>query len=392
MENGVYFIVLKNISSNLIIFERPMTNTGKRLQSLDALRGFDMLWIMGGPMIINALYQIFGGTSLGWCNDQMEHAAWDGFHFMDLIFPLFLFIAGVAFPFSLAKRREKQEPEKIIRRHLLKRALTLVLLGLLYNGFLRDGFADARYASVLAHIGIAWFLGAVIYMYASKMSSLAIWVACLTVGYGLLNLLVLAPDAVGSNPFLAENNITAQFDRWFLPGKLYGGNFDPEGLLSLVPAVATALLGVMAGAYLMREGKDSPERKALILFVAGIALLALGMIFSLVIPVNKALWSSSFLLLAGGVSYLLLSIFYWIIDVRQYVKWSFFFRVIGLNSIAIYMAQVIFNFSRVSEFLFGSFAQLCPEPVNALILSCGYVGSCWIFLWYMYKKSIFIKV
>ncbi|MDD3906956.1 MAG: DUF5009 domain-containing protein [Bacteroidales bacterium] len=369
-----------------------MEKIGKRLQSLDALRGFDMFWIMGAPMIVASLYDIFGGNALSWCNIQMEHASWDGFRLMDLVFPLFLFIAGVSFPFSLGSRREKKESDSKIRRHLLKRALTLVLLGVLYNGLLHNGFGNPRFASVLAHIGIAWFLATIIYMYTPKMTFVGIWIGCIVIGYGLLNLFVLSPDAVGTNPFLPENNIVAQFDRWFLPGKLYKGIFDPEGLLSLIPAVATALLGMVAGSYLKNQGKDNPSRKSLVLFTSGIVLILLGELTNLVIPFNKALWSSSFMLLTGGISLSLLGTFYWIVDVKKWDRWAFFFRVIGLNSITIYLAQAVIKFSDVSDFFLGSFIALVPKPVGELISGCGYVAVCWLFLWYLYKKNIFIKV
>jgi len=369
-----------------------MEKTGKRLQSLDALRGFDMFWIMGAPMIVASLYDIFGGNALSWCHIQMEHASWDGFRFMDLVFPLFLFIAGVSFPFSLGSRREKKESDSKVRRHLLKRALTLVLLGALYNGLLRNGFDNPRFASVLAHIGIAWFLATIIYMYTPKITFVGIWIGCIVIGYGLLNMLVLSPDAVGTNPFLPENNIVAQFDRWFLPGRLYKGIYDPEGLLSLIPAVATALLGMVAGSYLKNQGKDDPSRKSLVLFTGGIILILLGELTSLVIPFNKALWSSSFMLLTGGISLSLLATFYWIVDVKKWDRWAFFFRVIGLNSITIYLAQAIIKFSNVSDFFLGSFIALVPKPVGELISGCGYIAVCWLFLWYLYKKNIFIKV
>jgi len=369
-----------------------MENTGKRLQSLDALRGFDMFWIMGAPMIVNALYKLFGGEPLAWLDFQMEHAAWDGFRLMDIVFPLFLFIAGVSFPFSLEKRREKQEAESSIRLHLIKRAFILVALGLIYNGLLRDGFTDIRCASVLAHIGLAWFMAAIIYMNTPKKTFINIWIAGIVIGYGLLNLLVLAPDATGTNPFLPENNIVAQFDRWFLPGRLYRGNFDPEGLLSLIPAVATALLGMTASDFL-RKGVGSPSlRKVLVLSVSGVVFVGFALLSSLVIPFNKALWSSSFMLLTGGISLFLLALFYWIIDVCRFTKWAFFFRVIGMNSIAIYMAQDIIDFEKVNAFFFGSIASLFPHTIGMLILSFGYVGVCWLFLWFLFKRGIFIKV
>ena len=208
----------------------------------------------------------------------------------------------------------------------------------------------------------------------------------------MLNWLVLAPDAIGTNPFVAENNIVAQFDRWFLPGKLYGGNFDPEGLLSLIPATATALLGIFSGMFLNRKDTTSPSRKAFVLFVSGVGLTVIALLCDLIIPFNKALWSSSFMLLTGGISLMLLATFYWIVDVHHYTKWAFFFKVIGMNSITIYMAQRIINFEKVTEFFLGGVASLFSDSIGALILSCGYVAVCWLFLWYLYKKNIFIKV
>ena len=163
---------------------------------------------------------------------------------MDLIFPLFLFIAGLSFPFSLDKKREKQESNRQIIGDLVKRTLKLIALGLVYNGFLKLNFPNVRFASVLAHIGLAWFFAGLVYVYSEKLSTLAVWVVSILVGYGALNLLVLSPEAVGGNPFLPENNIVCQFDRWFLPGVLYNGNFDPEGFLSVIPAIATALAGM----------------------------------------------------------------------------------------------------------------------------------------------------
>lgn len=369
-----------------------MENSSKRLQSIDALRGFDMFWIMGAPGIIFALNAIIGGDACAWCAGQMEHASWDGFHFMDLIFPLFLFIAGVSFPFSLTKRREKNESNSTIYLHLLKRTLTLILFGLVYNEFLKFNFDTFRYANVLAHIGIAWFLSALIYMHIKKSYIVGIWILCILVGYGLLNIFVLSPNAIGLNPFTAENNIVTQFDRWFLPGVLYGGNFDPEGLLTLVPSVATALLGMLSGEFLRRNSTKTPNHKAFVLFFAGIGLIAISLLSNQVIPFNKALWSSSFVLLAGGLSITLLSVFYWIIDVHHFVKWSFFFRVIGLNSIAIYMAQRIINFSEINAFFLGGLASKFSAPYGSLIMSCGYVACCWLSLYFLYKKGVFLKI
>jgi len=369
-----------------------MTQNNNRLQSIDALRGFDMLWIMGGPGIIAALYTILGGKPLEWLHLQMEHVPWDGFHFMDLIFPLFLFIAGLSFPFSLDKKREKQESNRQIIGDLVKRTLKLIALGLVYNGFLKLNFPNVRFASVLAHIGLAWFFAGLVYVYSEKLSTLAVWVVSILVGYGALNLLVLSPEAVGGNPFLPENNIVCQFDRWFLPGVLYNGNFDPEGFLSVIPAIATALAGMMTGRYLKRNTTHTPNRKVTVYLVAGTALILLSLLVNRVIPINKALWSSSFMLLTSGISILLFALFYWIIDVRQWRGWAFFFRVIGLNSITIYMAQTIINFYGISDYFLGGIAAKLPKDFAWLLESVGYVAICWLFLYFLYRKKVFLKV
>ncbi|MCE5331976.1 MAG: DUF5009 domain-containing protein [Bacteroidales bacterium] len=369
-----------------------MEQPTKRLQSIDALRGFDMFWIMGGPWIIASLHGIFGGHALEWLNVQMEHVPWDGFHFMDLIFPLFLFIAGVSFPFSLDKRRENNQSDRVIYKHSFKRVVTLIILGLIYNGLLKLDLHTARYASVLAHIGIAWFIASIIFMNVKKNITIIWWITGILISYGLLNLFVLSPNALGNNPFLPENNIVTQFDRWFLPGVLYNGNFDPEGILSVIPAIATALIGMLAGRFLNSIKVKKQSIKAIILFAAGSGFVLLSFAVNLLIPFNKALWSSSFVLLTGGISLVLLSLFFYIIDVKGFVKWTFFFRVIGMNSIVIYMAQPIVNFYGIADFFLGGLAAKFSPEYSSLLLSIGYVAACWLFLWFLYRQKIFIKV
>jgi predicted acyltransferase len=369
-----------------------MEQKNNRLKSIDTLRGFDMLWIMGGAGLVGSLYGVLGGQPFGWLNEQMEHVPWNGFHFMDLIFPLFLFIAGLSFPFSLAKKREMQVKNAQIIPGLIKRAVTLVILGIIYNGFLQLDFPHIRYASVLSHIGLGWFFGALICLYSRKMMTMVYWIVVILIGYGALNLLVLSPEATGSNPFVPENNIVCQFDRWFLPGALYNGNFDPEGILSVIPAIATALIGMTAGRYLQQNTTDSPSRKSGMYLLAGVSLVVLAFVFSFIIPINKALWSSSFVLLTGGIGLLLFALFYWIIDVRKKDGWTLFFRVIGMNSITIYMAQTIVNFHGIGEFFLGGVASKLPEGYNSLLLHLAYIAVCWLFLYFLYRKKIFLKV
>jgi len=369
-------------------------NKSNRLQSIDALRGFDMIWIMGFETIIITLSVFAGGSVLGWMAEQMEHVPWNGFHFMDLIFPLFLFISGVSFPFSLAKRRANNNTDRDIHKHIFLRAFLLVVIGFVYtNGGLKLDFATDRYASVLARIGLAWMFGALIYMHTSKNSVRFIWITAILLFSSLLTGLVPAPDApAGASIFSPEGNIGPWFDRQLLPGTLYGGNFDPEGFLGIIPAIATALTGMMAGTLLADKGRFSANKKAAILLVSGSVLITASQLFNLIIPINKALWSPSFVFITAGISLVLLSAFYWIIDVKGYRKWTLPLRVIGMNSITIYLAQAIINFWAVSAFFFGGFAALFSKEAAGLINACGYVTVCWLFLWFLYKKGIFLKI
>ncbi|VBB44782.1 conserved membrane hypothetical protein [uncultured Paludibacter sp.] len=364
----------------------------ERLQSIDALRGFDMIWIMGATGLVQALDEIFGGKTFNWLTAQMEHVSWNGFHIMDLVFPLFLFIAGLSFPFSLGKKRQKKESDKKIILELIKRAITLVILGMIYNGFLRLDFDKIRYASVLGHIGIAWLFAALIYMYSSRMRTIIMWIVIIVVGYATLNLFLISPNAINTDHFIPENNIVCQFDRWFLPGILYNGSYDPEGILSVIPAIATALLGMLTTRYLEGYINHTPTRKMITYLGIGMFLILIALISSKIIPVNKVLWSSSFMLLAGGISIMLFAFFYWIIDVIKWRKWAFFFRVIGMNTITIYLAQVIVNFWGIDDFFLGGIASKFPHSLASLILSIGYIGVCWLFLLFLYRKKVFIKV
>lgn len=363
-----------------------------RVQSIDALRGFDMVWIMGAVGLVKSLNGLFGGSTFNWLDLQMEHVPWNGFHIMDMVFPLFLFIAGLSFPYSLKNKRDRNESDKTIILELLKRAVKLIILGIIYNGFLNLDFTKIRYASVLGHIGIAWFLAALIYMYSKKVQTIIFWIVGIIIGYGALNLFIIAPDAVGSNHFLPENNIVCYFDRRFLPGILYNTIYDPEGFLSIIPAIATALSGMVTTRFLIEKSHYSSLQKMLVYLFAGIVLIVLGVLLNSIIPINKALWSSSFMLLASGISVLLFALFYLIIDILKWRKWSFFFKVIGMNTITIYMAQTIVNFYGIDYYFLSGISSKFNQSIGALILSIGYIMTCWLFLLFLYRKKVFLKV
>jgi predicted acyltransferase len=364
----------------------------KRLYSLDALRGFDMFWIMGGESIFVGLASLTGWPVLTWWAGQLDHVKWNGFHFYDMIFPLFLFIAGISFPFSLAKRISRNEDRKSIYRHVISRGLILVILGILYNNGLRFNFGDMRYGSVLGRIGLAWMFAALIFM-NTKLTFRIIWFWSLLIGYWLLLLLFPAHDLGSTDPFSQTGNLTSYIDRILMPGRLYLGNHDPEGIFSTVPAISTALLGMFTGEFLRSDYlKDKQLTKVLYMVLAAIAFMIIGKIWNLAFPINKNLWTSSFVCFVGGLSLLLFSFFYLIIDVWNFRKWAFFFVVIGMNPITIYLAERIINFRSAGNFFFGGFAKILPETWTPLINGIGVTAVGWVFLYFLFRKKIFLKV
>jgi predicted acyltransferase len=364
----------------------------RRLHSLDALRGFDMFWIMGGESIFIGLATLTGWPFFKWWAAQLHHVAWHGFHFYDMIFPLFLFIAGISFPFSLAKRMAANVSKRSIYKHIVNRALILVLLGILYVNGLRFDFPNLQYSSVLGRIGIAWMLAAFIFM-NTNLKYRIIWFWGLLITYWLLLLLFPAHDLGSFGPFSQEGNLAGYIDRLFMPGKLYMGNYTPQGFLSTIPAIGIPLLGMLTGEFMLSKYlNDKPLRKVLYLVLAATALLIIGKLWNIVFPINKNLWSSSFICFASGLSLLLFSFFYLIIDVWNIKKWAFFFVVIGMNPITIYLAERIINFGSATKFLFGGIAELLPETWSTLIYGIGLTTIAWLFLYFLYRKKIFLKV
>lgn len=361
----------------------------KRLASLDALRGFDMLFIMGGEGLVYAVAAALGRPGF---EASFGHVDWHGLQFMDVIFPLFLFMAGVSFPFSCAKSREKGLGDGGIALRALKRGVVLVLLGLVCNKILQFDFAHLRVWSVLGRIGVAWMIAAWLYLFLDVKSRLCVAVGIL-VAVTLGTYLITAPGApTPIDPFSPEGNFGCWLDRTLTGGHTYRPLYDPEGFAGFFPSIVTAMLGMFAGEIVRRGGTAATGRKALELLAAGVLCLAAGLVMSLVFPVNKKLWSPSFVLVVGGISFALFALFYWLVDVRGWRKWSFFFAVIGMNSITIFMAQRIVNFGNASSFLFKGCASLFPEAWGAVVMQIGYIAVCWLFLYFLHRKGVYLKV
>jgi len=371
-----------------------MEKKSQRLLSIDALRGFDMLFIMGFSSLVVAVCSLFPGGADCWLATTMGHAKWHGFTHHDTIFPLFLFLAGMSFPFSYAKQVSSGVPTRKIYLKIVKRAIILICLGVVYNGFFKLDFEKLRICSVLGRIGLAWMCAAILYI-NFKPKTRAIICAAILVGYWLLIRFVPAPDTPGADPLSMQGNLIGYIDRLITPGRLIydGGRFDPEGLLSTIPAVVSAMLGIFTGEFVrIPEEKISGARKTLYMAGAAAGMLAVGLLWSIDFPLNKMLWSSSFVLVVGSYCLGMFALFYYIIDVRKWQKWTTFFTVIGMNSITIYMAQKIFSFSSINKFFFGGLAARLPEQWADVLLDFGYVAICWLFLYFLYKKKTFLKI
>jgi predicted acyltransferase len=372
-----------------------MNKPSQRIASIDALRGFDMLWITGAEAIIVALAALSNWPIFDSLAYHMQHAPWAGFRFYDNIFPMFLFLAGVTIPFSILGRKERGDSMTSIWRHMLKRLIVLFLFGLVVNGAFAHnwaGLSNIRYASVLGRIGIAWFLASALSLYCGIRVQALIFVFIL-LAYWAVVMLIPVPG-FGAGILTPEGNLEGYIDRLLLPGIKYIKVMDPEGILSTFPAITTAMLGVFTGHLLkVDDQRISRYKKTLYMFLAGIALLCIGRVWSIWFPIIKSMWTSTFVLFAGGVDLLFLSFFYLIIDVWNFKKWSVIFRVIGMNSILIYLCtEGVMPFYNTRNHLLNVFVSGFLPAYQPLVSAIGLLLVEWFFLYFLYKKKIFLKV
>lgn len=360
-------------------------NKSNRILSIDTIRGFDMFLISGGGGFFIALFTFLKCTGLA---DQFEHVPWSGFHFYDLVFPLFMFLVGVSMPLSITKRLEKEGSKKKIYFHVVKRAIILFILGLVYNGLLDFNFATQRYAGVLQRIAFTYMVAAFIVMNFKKWGQI-IWILALTIGYWLVLLLVPVPG-FGAYNLTPEGNLCAYIDQQFLPGTFccyeYGDN---EGLLSNFSAITSVLIGVLSGSLLISKKTCNSKIKQML--IAGSSLIVAALLWNFVYPINKNLWTGSFVSLTSGLSILLLCLCYWLIDVKGYTKWTFPFRVYGLNSITIYVLSGIFDFGIIATIFIGGFYTSFGD-FQATFLEFSILLVKWLFLYFLYRQKIFLKV
>lgn len=413
------------------------TAGSNRLMSLDALRGFDMFWIIGADALVYALDRIHRGGAAAAAADtggfsllnflarQMEHCEWAGFHFYDLIFPLFVFMVGASTVFSLTKAIEQAGPTGALKR-VFRRALLLYVVGVLYSGGFRNNWPDIRLLGVLNRIAICYFFAGLIFCYFHKSIKTMVGIAVsILIGYWAIMSLTpirdirlnddafkrLSADTGIKDPRAIFNTVTNRVhgvfdpgynlsdhtDFQYLPGMKYDKYYDPEGYLSTLPAVVTCLLGVFAGLLLKNQAVPD-SKKVVALIGGGIALVALGWLWSLHFPVVKKIWTSSFVLVAGGYSAILMGVFYQLVDVWKYQGWCQPFVWMGMNSITIYITNNLISGFRKQALRFagGDVKNFLDTHVlqgsGDLLVSLFGLFLAFAFVRFLYQRKIFLRL
>lgn len=403
--------------------EEEQNPASDRLASVDALRGFTMFWIVGAGTIVKALGKLDENAVTTFLTTQLSHAGWEGFRFYDLIFPLFLFIVGISTVFSLDKALARGGRAAVLKRVLL-RGILLYALGIIYYGGISNGWDKIAWGGVLHRIAACYVFAALIYTFFRNTKGLAISAAVLLVGYWMMLTLIPVPDlpleketveaaaeAAGSDsPFAiaraTEENIRGSYeegrnltnfvDFLFLRGRRAQHYYINEGLLSTIPAIALSLFGILAG-RLLKNADTSSRQKIIRLLAFGAVGVLLGLLWSLQFPIIKRIWTSSFILVAGGLSAGMLALFHYVVDVTKHQRWCRPFVWIGCNALVIYLAARLFPFGNVATYFVGgeiaSFLdQKIAEGLGAVLAASVALLFIILFARFLYRRKIFIRV
>ncbi len=416
----------------------------QRLMSLDALRGFDMFWIIGAEPLVEALRKLHDTSATRLLSEQLEHVEWAGFHFEDLIFPLFVFMVGVAMVYSLTRTITQDGKLGAVKR-ILRRSVLLFVVGIIYSGGVSNSWPDLRVSGVLNRIAIAYCFAGLLFCFFKPRALVAI-AASLLLGYWAL--LALTPirdirlekeslaqraeqmgdakaaellkgpgnfSAVKDSPawaaaekvfYATTNRVTGKYDQGYnvvdhfdfqyMPGRRYDVFFDPEGWLSMIPAVVTCLLGVFAGLLLTNASVDD-RRKVIYLLAAGFVAVALGWLWNLQFPVIKKIWTSSYVLVAGGYSALLLGTFYLVVDVWKLQMWCQPFVWIGMNPITLYLtSNFLGGYTSLARRLAGGdvrawFNNHVAQGAGDLLVAGVALGLVFWLANLLYRKKVFLR-
>jgi predicted acyltransferase len=376
-----------------------------------------MFWIVGGEELVHALYRGWPNGFTRLLDVQMDHQPWEGVHFYDLIFPLFVFIVGASIVFSLSKTIEQVGRAAALKRILI-RSVVLYCFGLLVYDGISKGIENVRWMGVLQRIALCYFFTSIIFCFL-RARGMAILCACLLLGYWGLSGLIpirdfnlerhhletinLAPDSPETHQrFLATTamvrgkyddglNLPQQIDFQYLPGHRWDGAYDPEGILSTIPAVGTCLLGVFAG-LLLRNAKVPDQKKVLYLVGAGVAGVMLGFLWGLEFPVIKKIWTSSYVLVAAGYACLFMAAFYQTVEIWQWRKWCIPFVWIGMNPITIYLAFHLISFGHFANLVVGGPVKAAFGAWGDMLMAMMVVALSLGLARFLYQRKIFLRL
>jgi hypothetical protein len=390
--------------------------------SVDALRGFDMFWIIGGEQVAVALEKIGGGAVVSALAEQLKHVEWEGFRFYDGIFPLFLFLIGVSIVLSMDRMIAVAGRKGALMR-ILRRSVLLFVVGMFYYGGVTRTWPDVQLSGVLPRIALCYLVAASLYVMLRRKAIIVAIGVCLVGYWGMLIFVPfpdvhLAHETMGkkgsqadaktptemlagvsktiSGTFEEGHNLTHYVDFRFLPGKKRNLYYTNEGLLSTIPAVATTLFGIMAG-WLLTSTRFTPKQKVAWLLGAGALGIVVGLLWGLHFPIIKRLWTSSFCLVASGFAAMMLGAFYLIVDVWRWQKWCVPFLWIGSNALAAYLAVNLVDFPAIAARFVGGdvqeFLDAClAQGIGGLVVALVGLALPVLLVRFLYQRKIFIRL
>ena len=393
------------MATTTLIQNTPVVTGSKplsqRLTCIDVYRGL----VVAGMIVVDNP----GSDDLAYW--PIKHQQWNGWTPADLIFPSFLFLVGISMAFSFAARLRRGESRGRIFRHVIQRSLLLIAIGFLTNAMPLWGtdWHAFRYYGVTQRIALCYLAAAILVLWSNWRGQVIALVACLAGYWAILRFVPVPGFGMPGHdiPFMDTwRNLPAWLDRKLMMGHLYNDVRDPEGLIHTIPAIGTTLMGVLTGEWL-RSGA-SPRRKVLRMVGVGIIGLAAGLVWDRWFPINKNLWTSSFVLLTGGFALIFLGLLYWVTEIKNWRgAWTMPFLVFGMNAIVGYVADSLvygpgytftvkaangatMNWHEAAQ---AWLVSLGSDAANAsLVYSIGAVLFCWLLLWLLWRKRIFIKV
>ncbi|MDR3568712.1 MAG: heparan-alpha-glucosaminide N-acetyltransferase domain-containing protein [Syntrophobacteraceae bacterium] len=366
-----------------------------RLVSLDALRGAAIALMI----LVNSPGDPANAYSL------LRHADWNGWTLADTIFPTFLFLVGVSIVFSLDKQREKTVSDPALVGRILKRTLILFMLGIFVNIFPRFDLSTLRIPGVLQRIAVCYFFVSLIVL-KTGLKGRILWLSGLLASYWLMMRFIPVPG-IGAGVIEPGKNFAAWVDSHLLSGYMwsyYGGKWDPEGIVSTLPALATTLFGVLSGQWLKSYLPGGKKTAAMLL--AGALMMLAGLVLGHWLPINKSIWTSTFSIFMAGLAVIFLALFYWFIDVAGFVRWAKPLSILGMNAITLYILSIVYVHSlwaldveasagkKISAhaYLFGYFSTRLGPEADSLLWAIWIVFSMYLVAWIMWRKRIFIKI